>query len=748
MLSLTKSTKNIDIQLEEEKYYFPGQIIKGVINVHPKHPTKTNNIVLKFTGEFSLSLKEKDTICLFQNTKIINVNSSDEEQTKSIILESKLYTFPFEFLVPNDIQLPSTMDFNKKTRIRYTLSALHDKHMVPESLCPKVDYPVHILEFIDIDDKKYKIPQLKTSHVPLSNINNPSSSSSCIIRVSIPRYGFTRGDIVPLSLVIHHIEPITLSEAIDISLIRTVEIRNNKINQTKEDILKSIKCDIDINGTSSHFSQAMKRQLLVPTSTPPSTQFRDNLLQIQYKVRVNAQLQANNQQKDKKTQQDGTCTIDIPIVIGTYPRASIPIDDDDDNNDNDIYLETDFIDMATNSISSESNLNDSSSIISDDRNAGSTISSLYLSQVEQHHIMESDQIRQLKKYSSESSSGNSSSSTIKLTARPTHGSDIGNGTVGRSDSLASRTSNKSSSSFSSYRSNQSWENSSPSLSRNTSFSTNVSLTDTNKSPVITVNLPSTSETIVMTATPCFDDNINKNISPLPHHRGSDPTGMVLQPVSAQRHSYHDRDQPSGKNSDASFIDHQKRHSITLSSSQSSISENSFSVTNNSSTNITLLAASSASPPVASIITSRHHHSSTSLSSSFHNNEISMKNHPGSRSPTLPLPAMNPTTIMLQPVENNVDKRPSVSSVPQSPMKKAIDVTMPDVLGSRDRIRKDTMDSYQNNRNGNDDDDDDDYDNDDDDDDYDESDLLAIVKKKQEQILLDEQTRLRITEMKI
>lgn len=48
-----------------------------------------------------------------------------------------------------------------------------------------------------------------------------SSASLCILLLSI-------GDIVPLSLIIHHYEPLHLTQAIDITLIRTVEIRNGK----------------------------------------------------------------------------------------------------------------------------------------------------------------------------------------------------------------------------------------------------------------------------------------------------------------------------------------------------------------------------------------------------------------------------------------------------------------------------------------------------------------------------------------
>jgi hypothetical protein len=57
----------------------------------------------------ALSVKEKDALSLFQKTKIIQL-AGDEEQTKCYIMEAKLHSFPFEFVVPDDIQLPSAME--------------------------------------------------------------------------------------------------------------------------------------------------------------------------------------------------------------------------------------------------------------------------------------------------------------------------------------------------------------------------------------------------------------------------------------------------------------------------------------------------------------------------------------------------------------------------------------------------------------------------------------------------------------
>ncbi|SAM05720.1 hypothetical protein [Absidia glauca] len=720
MLSLNKSTKTIDIEIVDEKFYFPSQTIKGFVHILPKSATKTNNITIKFTGEISLSMKEKDTINLFEETKVIDINSdSDNVQAKFCILESKPYSFPFEFVVPSDMHLPSTMEFNKKIKVRYTLTALHDKYMVPESLCPKIEYPIRVLELIDINDIKYKEPMAQCSEMFLPR-SNPMNR--CSVAVALPRKGFTRGDIIPLSMIVQHYQPFHLPQAIDISLIRSVEIRNSKTTQVKEDILKSVQCDIEINGAPG-FSQTVKRQLMIPTSTPPTINFKNKLMRIQYHVRVCAQLisPSSNQQRDsKKSPQDGSCKVDIPITVGTWPRASIPIDDDDGDDDDirsDInYEDTDFIEL-TNSISgSENNTNnDCSSVISDDRKSTST----WLSQ-QQHP--RSDRLPSTP--TRETFLSNSSSSAIMLTAKSSPSSPItaSNDLIGRSDSLASKSSNKSHASHSSCRSSQSWDNSSGSLSRNTSLSTTVSLHEScSNTAAIAVNLSSpTTDTIIMTSAPAINNTITTN--------RSDTTVFFTQSAPASHHSrsFSENDRLQHNSQYPVFIGPSplkyRQQPATLSPLQSS-SGISSTPSNNlssspSSSNITLLTSS----PLPSTPTSSsfyHHRSSSSLSIS-------------SNDQSLPPPIFksSPSAILLQPVNANVKKDAGTSQVPQ---------TNP-VYASSTRPSTTSTSTSTNNY--------DDDDDDDDDDDEDDDDFLTIIKRKQERNLLAEETRLQVSEMKI
>ncbi|KAI8372945.1 uncharacterized protein BYT42DRAFT_578678 [Radiomyces spectabilis] len=435
MRGRSKGNKVIDIRLKEEKFYFPGEVIKGDVIVHPKSATKTNHIVVRFTGEIFLSVKDKETINLFQNTKILPV--SKIEGSKTHVLEPRQHKFSFEFTVPNDLNLPSSMEFGKrKARIRYWITAIHDRPMMPESLCAKAEYIVPILEFVDITTPVYAKPQEKAIDLVLPHAKY---NQKCQLSLSIPRFGYTRGDIVPLRIVVNHFEPFTREQALEVELVRTVEIRTCRNTVFKEHILRSTKHDVKILGPYN-FSISINCQLLIPTSTPPTIRYKDKMLHIHYKARVRLNLTGKPSTAAQQS------WLEMPIIVGTWPRASVPIDDDDD----DEISERMGVMMLSDDMDSDTEDNDS----------------FY----EGKRGSEDRLALQIKRLSV------ASSSSTTFTLRNAKSSTA----VGRSDSTASRSSNKSHGSMSSWRSSQSWgENNAP-LSRNASLATTVSAPDYQK----------------------------------------------------------------------------------------------------------------------------------------------------------------------------------------------------------------------------------------------------------------------------
>lgn len=92
--------------------------------------------------------------------------------------------------------------------------------MVPESLCPKIEYPVLVLEYVDVTKDNYVKPLEAQKEVVGSN--------RCHIKISVPRTGFTRGETVPVNMVVNTFQSFVKEDALVVDLIRKVKIQSNK----------------------------------------------------------------------------------------------------------------------------------------------------------------------------------------------------------------------------------------------------------------------------------------------------------------------------------------------------------------------------------------------------------------------------------------------------------------------------------------------------------------------------------------
>lgn len=218
-------------------------------------------------------------------------------------------------------------------------------------------------------------------------------------------------------------------------------------NLSKEDILKSFEHDVNIIGPYN-FSQTLTSQLPLPTSTPPTIRYKDQIIDIRYKIRVRLFMNGGRNSTE-------THNLEIPFIIGTWPRAAVPIDDEDDNE----LLESMGELMLSDEEDDDLGFDDGS--ISYDGDYGPQPTRTSSASVT-HRRNLSNPLNNLK---------SASSSAATLTLRNSQIYSANNGVV-RSDSNASRSSLRSHGSVKSYHSNQSWDQS-PMLSRNTSIGTSV-----------------------------------------------------------------------------------------------------------------------------------------------------------------------------------------------------------------------------------------------------------------------------------
>ncbi|KAG0188319.1 hypothetical protein DFQ28_005116 [Apophysomyces sp. BC1034] len=398
------------------------------------------------------------------------------------------------------------MQFGKKARVRYILTAIHDRPLVPESLCSKTEFPVPILEYIDIELPQFARAQEKGSDVLLANAR---FDQVCHVRISIPRLGFTRGEIIPITIVVNHFEPFVLGKAILVQLVRTVEIRTNKHVLLKEDILRTVEHDINVIGPYN-FSQSLKCQHLIPTSTPPSIRYKDKMLRIRYRVRIRVRLSKNKGDT-------GDYTIEMPIVIGTWPRAAIPIDDYDDEE----------VLMSMGELMLDDDIREGNFGSDSDSEVQSNLSI---------PLQRSGQVNG----SDFSTSMPSSASTITTVRRAPD-----KNRVDRSDSTASKSSNRSHGSASSCPSSQTWDNVS-SLTQSTSMSTNLSSPEQYQGPYMRGNsMSGNMQSINMNYYPTErSDHPNRAVDPsvigsihrVPHHDYIQDNHSSMISMNGYRHS--------------------------------------------------------------------------------------------------------------------------------------------------------------------------------------------------------------------
>jgi hypothetical protein len=229
--------------------------------------------------------------------------------------------------------------------------------------------------------------------------------------------------------------------------------------------LRTSESNINIYGPYN-FSQSLTEQIMIPTSTPPTIDKKGKIIYISYKVRVTVNLNSKHSAK-----RQNIVTVELPIVVGTWPRAAVPIDEDDDWIDGvDSMMLSDEDMAADNDSLYDYSTNDQNFVPDIQQNTSSSSANLMLHN-QSGLRTNSDWRLSTSSTSSSTSSANAAARSNLATTFPNNHSTDG---VIRSDSNASRISVKSAASISSQKSSRSLESGQDRLTRNTSVSTTAS----------------------------------------------------------------------------------------------------------------------------------------------------------------------------------------------------------------------------------------------------------------------------------
>ncbi|OZJ06050.1 hypothetical protein BZG36_01148 [Bifiguratus adelaidae] len=342
-----KENPNFYIAIEEERYYFPGENIKGKLHVKLSKPTKSSAIRITFTGEVILNVKEKQNFRLFheelevlRQAEEASANGSDGSST--VTLDGKDHEFSFEFAVPDDPHLPSHCELFKDAKVLYIMRAILERPFVPDTMSSRAELNIPVLQRIDVDDVRYSRGLIGYKDFPWADqdVRDPRNFKRGVIKVSIPKSGYVRGQPIPVNISTHLLPPIEprTSKGLLISLHRVAIFRTRA--NTSHTTRLSIK-DVQVNPQTILSSPTITEQLLIPTHTPPSIEaelhsFR--MMSVRYEIVIRLDLDSperkrthNPLKKAAGTHNKYLAEIIIPVTVGTYPFATLLIDDDDDN---------------------------------------------------------------------------------------------------------------------------------------------------------------------------------------------------------------------------------------------------------------------------------------------------------------------------------------------------------------------------------------------------------------------------------
>ncbi|KAI9007920.1 hypothetical protein CLU79DRAFT_532509 [Phycomyces nitens] len=313
-----KSQTYIDIDLHNNRFYFPGDIIRGDVILDLAKPTKTQHIKLSLTGDVQA---DSNSVKLFTQTVFL---AEAPNNKKTYLLQAKLHRFTFEIQIPTkqECDLPSSAETLKHGTIRYYLVATHSKAAMFGALSLQTKRSISILEHIDVSLSHHTTPAEVTAVMSPVAIHDQKVR----LKASIPKTAIVRGDILPVTIEIQHFCAMSRKSAIKVQLIRRLHYGKGKGNILEQISIRTNLLNINIK-SSGNFSQVCQSNVFIPTKTPPTIDRCGRLISVEYFIRIIVNINERTIQVDNPK---NFVFLELPILIGTFPRPELCIDGDDD----------------------------------------------------------------------------------------------------------------------------------------------------------------------------------------------------------------------------------------------------------------------------------------------------------------------------------------------------------------------------------------------------------------------------------
>ncbi|KAI9301769.1 hypothetical protein BJ944DRAFT_252053 [Cunninghamella echinulata] len=336
ILSNSRPNTILRIVLDERKYYYRGDKVRGHLVVVPTRPLKISSIQLQLIGRIRtyINSKKQDEYIYFKQPLPLDV-------TPGILKQDQTYTFTFDFTLPVDVSIPSCTesDTNSGGIIEYIIEASLEKSTRDwSSLTTSLHIPV--LERLDISKSEMLEPVWDKitwqSKLPDDFIDQDDyyHMDEVTLSASLIHKGYIRNQKINVTVDIQHFQPYQRENGLTISLVRCTRILcKDKAYLLSPIVINSKKIDIDIQRTSG---QTITASLLIPNHISPTINLNARLMQVDYRIEVKAELDEyqqyptpiiHNHQFKQQTGVHLSCMkLELPIVIGTLPNNLSPPD--------------------------------------------------------------------------------------------------------------------------------------------------------------------------------------------------------------------------------------------------------------------------------------------------------------------------------------------------------------------------------------------------------------------------------------
>ncbi|EDV21374.1 uncharacterized protein TRIADDRAFT_11395, partial [Trichoplax adhaerens] len=297
---------------KNQKAYFPGQTISGVVTIVLTESTRIKSIKIGIFGEAKTRIAYKsgdDTKTAYQNQKFLEhvtlnicllkclLDRNDKNLENHLLLAGQ-YRYPFAFRLPTSDILPSTFEsIQPGNSIRYLVESWIELPLRVPPICKK---PFTFLQVIDCNAPNFEPP------LPLENEKSICcwccQSGPLIIRAAIDKKAFVPGEKV--TLLTAEIENYTdrNMNGIAISLLQMVTRRAKGILSTKS-YASLAQSETIKQGCSFTWND---KSITIPCLPP--TNSLSNILKVEYFIKVYV-----------KVPMEPNLTIDLPVIVGTIP---------------------------------------------------------------------------------------------------------------------------------------------------------------------------------------------------------------------------------------------------------------------------------------------------------------------------------------------------------------------------------------------------------------------------------------------